>query len=662
MKVDRSGDGLEIRSGEEVIRIDPWGVDSLRVRAGLGGIDFDRPSALLEPTPSAAPVIERGEECASITNGAICAIVEDERGEWGPCVVVRFVRSGTGEELLSEQRIHNWWPGPRWFTPLGGGRHRIEQQFRSYDGERFFGLGQRTHGMLDQKGMVLDLVQRNAEVSIPFVLSSRGYGFLWNNPAIGRAELATNRTRWTADAGRQIDYWVTTGTPAEILGHYADATGHAPLLPGWATGFWQCRLRYRTQEELLQVAREHRRRGLPLSVIVVDFFHWTALGDWRFDPVAWPDPRAMAAELEAMGVKLMVSVWPHVSPLSENYARMEREKLLVGSGGAPASLIDLPEPGIDRLIPMALYDATNPAARALVWSAVRRNYLDNGIEVWWLDACEPEARAPNPERLSFLAGPGDEVMNLYPLAHAQAFFDGMHEAGREEVVLLCRSAWAGSQRYGAGVWSGDIPATWESLRRQVRAGLNIAISGIPWWTSDIGGFHGGDPADPDYRELIVRWFQYGAFCPLFRLHGNREPRTAFDANISGGPNEVWSYGDEAYDLICDVLRLRERMRPYLDTQMRVAHESGMPPMRPLFVDFPDDPHSWTIEDEFMLGPDVLVAPILDPGRRGRQVYLPPGCWTDAWSCATVDGGRIIDVDAPIDRIPVFFRNRIPFEV
>jgi alpha-D-xyloside xylohydrolase len=332
--------------------------------------------------------------------------------------------------------------------------------------------------MLDQKGAVIDLAQRNGEVAIPFLLSSRGYGLLWNCPAVGRVELAATGTRWVADSARQIDYWVTTGSPAAVLGRYADVTGHSPMLPGWASGFWRCKLRYRTQQELLAVAREYKRRGLPLSVIVCDYFHWTHLGDWKFDPAEWPDPAGMVAELASMGVRVGV----------------------------------------------AFYDATNPEGREFIWGRVRDNYLvPYGIDAWWLDACEPELRPAFQENLRYHAGPGLEVGNMYPARHAQAFYEGMIAEGRTEVVNLVQSAWAGSQRYGAALWSGDIGADFASLRTQVRAGLNVAISGLPWWTTDIGGFHGGDPADPEFRELIVRWFQYGVFCPLSGCTGSASP-------------------------------------------------------------------------------------------------------------------------------------------
>jgi len=228
-------------------------------------------------------------------------------------------------------------------------------------------------------------------------------------------------------------------------------------------------------------------------------------------------------------------------------------------------------------------------------------------------------------------------------------------------MMLCRSAWAGSQRFGAAVWSGDILSTFEALRNQVRAGLNIGLSGIPWWTTDIGGFYGGDINTPYFKELIVRWFQFGVFCPLFRLHGFREPRTPAGDMLTnestGAANEVWSFGDKDYAIIKDILFLRQRLLPYINKQMQLAHEKGAPPMRPLFFDFPGDEGSWSVDDEFMFGPDILVAPVLDYKARKRAVYLPAGTtWTDAWTGRKITGGQQIDVEAPLERIPVFLRG------
>jgi alpha-D-xyloside xylohydrolase len=644
---DDSG-ALAWRCDHEVVRIEAWGPDALRVRAGLGGLN-EGYGALLE-RPAAESIVEVHRDRARIRVGVLAAEV-DAAGQ------IRFVRDDTGDELLAEQPIHFWWPGPRNFTATGNGYYHSEQCFAAYEGERLFGLGQHTHGRLDQKGIVLDLVQRNAEVSIPFLVSSRGYGLLWNNPAVGRVELGATATRWVADSARQIDYWITTGTPAQIAARYAGVTGRAPMLPEWAAGFWQSKLRYRTQEELLEVAREYHRRGLPLSVIVVDFFHWPQLGDWCFEPSEWPDPQAMVKELDAMGVRLMVSVWPSVSVLSQNYQPMLQAGYLIGNERGAPFHADWPDRHAQVRLPVAFYDATSPEARRYLWKQLRANYYETGIKIFWLDACEPEIKPGHVDNLRLAAGPGPEVLNRYPVDHARGVYEGMHEAGETEVVSLIRSAWAGSQRWGAALWSGDIPATFPSLAAQVRAGLNVALSGIPWWTTDIGGFHGGDPQNPEYRELFVRWFEYGVWCPLFRLHGDREPRIPLSQAMSGGPNEVWSYGEEVYDILSGILRLRERIKPYVLEQMAVAAEKGIPPMRPLWFDFPDDAEAWGIDDEYCFGPSVLVAPVTELGARSRRVYLPLGAtWADPRNGETVKGGTWVDAPAPLECIPVYLRD------
>jgi alpha-D-xyloside xylohydrolase len=573
---------------------------------------------------------------------------------------VRFTRTADGAELLSEQDAHFWWPGPRLRTAHGNGYGRLEQRFAAYPDEKLYGLGQHQHGLYDQKGAVVELVQRNSEVTIPLLVSSRGYALLWNNPAIGRVELATNGTRWVADSARQIDYWITAGTPADIQRRYADATGHVPMLPEWAAGLWQCKLRYRSQDELLTVAREYHRRGLPLDVIVADFFHWTHLGEWRFDPEEWPDPQAAVKELAEYGTRLMVSIWPSVSPLSEYHAEMERRGLLIGTEFGPVAHADWPDKGIDTTVQVAFYDATNPTTREFVWEKIRDSYLSLGIELFWADACEPELKPGYHANLRYYAGTGLEVGNIYPRENSRMFFEGMRAEGRSDVVTLTRSAWAGSQRYGAVLWSGDITTDFSTFRRQVAVGLNAALSGIPWWNTDIGGFHGGDPESPAYRELMVRWFQFGAFSPIFRMHGFRQPAQPFSPAMSGGPNEIWSYGPQAEKIMAEYIGLRARLKPYVLDVMREAHRTGVTPMRPYFLEFPDDPNSWNVDTAYLFGADLLVAPVLESGARVWEVYLPAGpAWTDAWTGTVYEGGQIVTVDAPLERIPLFLRDGSP---
>jgi alpha-D-xyloside xylohydrolase len=629
---------IERVSKDEVLRVEAWGPHAVRVRSAPEAISDEQPGALTAPPPGATPEVH-GDV---LVNGRITAALKDGR--------LRFTHTASGRELLAEHQPYVWHQGPRVHTT-----DRLEQQFRAYDDERFYGLGQHQHGRLDQKGCVIDLVQRNTTTTIPFLFSSRGYGLLWNNSAMGRVELAHDTTRWVAACPGQIDYWIVAGdTPAEIMSSYADATGHAPLVPEWATGFWQSKLRYKTQEELLAVAREYKRRDLPLSVIVADYFHWARMGDWSFDEEFWPDPAAMVEELETLGVKLMVSVWPTVDPAAESYAAMPLVKDL---GGDP---LTHPWPakghGTNHL-PMAYYDPTDPEGRRLLWEQLREHYLDLGIEVFWLDASEPDLPPHKAERARYAAGSGRQVGNLYGDYNAQAVSDGMRQAGLDRPLLLVRSAWAGSQRYGVVLWSGDIRPTFDALATQVRTGLNVALSGIPWWNSDIGGFGGGDPTSPEYRELLIRWFQFGTFCPVMRLHGVREPSGPFVAESSGADNEVWSYGETAYDILSDHLRLRERLRPYLAQLAQAAHESGAPVLRPLLFDFPRDERAWVVDDQFLLGADVLVAPITAEGARERDVYLPAGTsWVDTVGKAVHKGGQTITATAPLERIPVFVRE------
>src|SRR5258705_2440044 len=357
----------------------------------------------------------------------------------------------------------------------------------------------------------------------------------------------------------------------------------------------------------------------------------------------------MVKALSELGMRVMVSVWPSVNPLGDHYDRMLGEGLLVGTEyGVPFHHRFSDNGFHGKSLGVAFYDATDDRARAFLWDKLRDNYVGHGIEIFWLDACEPEIYPEQHANLVFAAGPGREVANLYPREHARGIYDHMRAHGHDEVISLTRSAWAGSQRYGAALWSGDIPTTFESLAAQIRAGLNVAVSGIPSWTTDIGGLHGGDPSSVEFRELMIRLFQYATFCPLLRMHGHRNPHHGAGAGHSGGPNELWSYGDEAYVVLRASLDLRTRLIPYLLEQMDHASTTGIPPMRPLFLEFPDDPLAWEVEDQFLLGPDLLVAPVPVLGARERRVYLPAGAqWTDPATGHRQPGGNHVVTDAPL---------------
>ena len=635
---------LVLAVDHQLMVIEPWGRDGLRIRVGVGREIVERAWSLTEPVQSSASIEIEGTQ-GVIRNGRIAARLTTKfLGSYkikDGCLQF-FRQTEAGEECVLSEYDH--WvaadPGTHILSPSDDGLHRAEVHFAAHEGERLYGLGQNANGRLDQKGQTIDLYQRHVKAVIPFLVSSRGYGFLWNNPGLGRVEMGVDRTRWVADGCTQIDYYVCTGKSyADILECYADVTGHAAMLPYWASGFWQCKLRYETQAEVLQIAREYKKRRLPLSVIVVDALHWKHMGDWRFDPKFWPDPKAMIDELASMGVRLMIAPWVLVEPESENYEEMKQRNMFISSDRGA-----LPERLFDRQ--GEHYDPTNPEAAQFLWSKWKQNYFDLGIHTFWLDPCDPFYAIEDRAALRYHLGKGLEVDGYFPIAHQKNIHDGLKASGENEIVTICRSAWAGSQRYGAALWSGDIESSFEHLSNYMKAGLNVAMSGLPWWTTDIGGFTPPEAADtPVFRELIVRWYQYGVFCPLFRTHGARKQ------------NEAWSFGEEAYRQISRAMILRERLRHYVMEQMKLAHEKGMPPMRPLFFDFPDDPNAARVEDQFLFGPDLLIAPILKYEARSREVYLPSGAaWTDVWTGERFDGGAQLHADAPLEYIPVYVRG------
>ena len=654
------GNQLFRRYDKELLCIEPWGRNSLRVRATqLDKFQDDAVySALLEPESTAAEIRINGSR-AEIINGKIrCEVMSTGKlrfyNQKGELLLEEYdrnrMRDVVEDEFNSALEID-----PRTFEPhRGTNNFKLMVRFEAQNGEKIYGMGQYQQPYLDLKGCLLELAHRNSQASVPFALSNRGYGLLWNNPAIGKVTFGKNLTEWVAYSTKQMDYWITAGdTPAEIVEAYADVTGKVPMMPDYGTGFWQSKLRYQTQDEIMEVARGYQERGLPLSVIVVDFFHWPFQGDWRFDPAYWPDPDKMVGDLKEMGIELMVSVWPTVEEASENYQEMLELGYLVRSEAGKR---------LGQIFNACFADMTNPDAREYVWSKLKQNYYDKGIRIFWLDEAEPEIAKYEFSNYRYFLGSVLEVGNLYPRLYASMAYEGMEAAGQENIVNLLRCAWAGSQKYGALVWSGDIDSSFRSLRNQLAAGLNMGLAGIPWWTTDIGGFHGGNIYSDEFKEVFVRWFQFAAFCPVFRLHGHREPfqqpmGTVGGASMgSGSDNEVWSYGEEVYDICKKYMHIREKIRPYVKQLMREAHEKGTPLMRPLFYDFPEDPRAWEIEDEYMFGSDMLICPILYENMREREVYLPAGRWRNINDQEIYEGGRTYTCAAPIDEIPVFVRE------
>jgi alpha-D-xyloside xylohydrolase len=528
--------------------------------------------------------------------------------------------------------------------------------------EHYYGLGQNQEGYLDRRGHAVRCAHdynapAGQSVCVPFVVTNKGYGIVWDNPSATTVAFGFNDvTRWTSDVGQRVSFFVIAGKSYdEIYSGYRLLTGDTPMLPKSAYGYIQCKQRYVSQDELMAVAKGYRDRHLPIDDLVIDWFHYTKMGEMDMDPAKWPDPAAMNKELHAMNFHTMISVWPRFVPEDRYYATVLKndwfEKL---ADGTPTNGLPYDRAGSD-------IDTTNPDAARWYWKIVKENYVAKGFDAFWADETEPDLP---PNGSYWHIGPGTQFFNVFPLFHTAAFYNGFRKDLQSRALILARDSYLGAQHNGTIFWSSDISGNWDTLKRQVPTGINFVASGMPYWSTDIGGWqylpasHKPDktplldPSDAranvgnydDYPELYVRWFEYGAFQPNFRSHGSRPQ------------NEVWSYGKQAEPILEKYLRLRYQLMPYLYSLAHTTHETGAPFMRGLFMDFGSDPNVANIGDEYMFGPSILVAPVTEQGVTSRSVYLPSGTdWYNYWTNERVHGGQNVTVAAPIDIIPLFVR-------
>jgi alpha-D-xyloside xylohydrolase len=506
--------------------------------------------------------------------------------------------------------------------------------------EAFYGLGQHQSGVWNYRGEAIDLSQDNTNISIPLLLSSNGYGIFWNNGSrSGFNNRFVHAFYLSSEVADSVDYYFIYGPEFDgIVSAYRELTGSVPLFGKWAYGYWQCKNRYASQQELESVAQKYRDLHIPLDNIVQDWFWWNVMGDPVFNK-NYPDPKGVIDDLHKNHVHLMISVWPYFRPGSSVYDDMDKRGFFIdrtkASGFHPAG--------------MALYDAFNPAARKYYWNLMDKALFKIGADAWWLDTTEPETEGRETNILvtnKVATGIGARYANEFPLLTTTGVYEGQRAASdQKRVFILSRSAYAGEQRNAAAVWSGDVDPNWETFRRQIPAGLNYSVSGLPYWTTDIGGFVTANPDDPAYRELYVRWFEFGTFCPIFRAHGTR----------TTNQNEVWSYGPEAQKTLVAYDQLRYRLMPYIYSLAWKVTNENYTMMRPLVMDFRTDTRAQIIGDEYLFGPAILVSPVTEPGASSRHLYLPHATWYDFWTGSSIQGGHTIDAPAPIDRIPLYVR-------
>jgi len=548
--------------------------------------------------------------------------------------------------------------------------YHTKLMFEWSEGEALYGLGSHEEGIMNLRGSHQYLYQQNMKAVVPMLLSTRGYGILLDtySLAIFRDDIYGSYL-WT-DTDDEMDYYFIYGPGFDdIIGSYRKLTGKAPMFPKWAYGYIQSKERYTSQEELISTVREFRNRRIPMDLIVLDWKSWpeNLWGQKSFDPERFPDPERMMEQIHQLNARLMISIWPNMAEGGANHKEMLDKGFLLGN--------------------KSTYDAFNEKARELYWKQAYEGLFSKGIDAWWCDCTEPfEAdwkgeNKPEPEERLLINTEeakkylDPEYINAYSLLHSKGIYEGQRKSGTEKrVVNLTRSSYAGQHRYATITWSGDIAAGWDTLKKQIPAGLNFTVTGEPYWTLDIGAFfvakkdfawfwngnYNDGCNDLGYRELFVRWFQYGAFLPIFRAHGTDTPR------------EPWRFGEEGtpfYDTLIKFINLRYRLLPYIYSLAGMVTHENYTMLRALAFDFIQDEKTYDIKDQYMFGPAFLVNPVTEPMyyecnskelsgiKKSRMVYLPAGCsWYDFWTNEVYEGGKIIEADAPIDIMPLFVKS------
>jgi alpha-D-xyloside xylohydrolase len=631
-------DGLEIHQAAGVLRIQVTAPAILHITYGPAtpGPEYASDGVLAQRNwPPAQFAVESDERTITLTTAQVSAVIDRQSG-------ALTYRDANRKQLTTDSY--------RQLIPAEVNSEKTnhaEVFFAIYGSkEGLYGLGQHQAGVWNYRGETVDLSQENTNIAIPLLVSSSGYGIFWNNPSRSRVNNRfVHMLYLSAEVADRVDYYFLAGPePDQVIAHYRELTGDAPMFGRWAYGFWQCKNKYQSQAELEAVAAKYRALHIPVDNIVQDWFWWVTMGEMKWNP-NYPDPQALINDLHDKHFHLMVSIWPYFRPGSQEYATMDKNNWFVAKT----------QVGGFHPVGQALYDPTNPAARKYYWdnanTALFKNGAPGGVDAWWLDTDEPETEGREENILidhQLALGSGARYANIFPNFHTMGVAEGQRAASdQKRVFILSRSAYAGSQRNGVTAWSGDVLSDFVTFQRQISAGLNYAISGMPYWTTDIGGFiSGGDLNDPKFRELFLRWFQFGTFSPIFRVHGTRNP----------SENELWSYGPEAQKILIDYDTLRYRLMPYIYSQAWRVTSGRYTLMRPLVMDWRTDTRAQNTGDEFLFGPSILVNPVYIQGATTRSVYLPKATWYDFWTGEKLAGEQTIQAAAPLDKLPLYIRG------
>jgi alpha-D-xyloside xylohydrolase len=579
----------------------------------------------------------------------------------------KIVFSSGKKELLSEKE-----GSTRFESILDAGEKtfRISQSFILEKDEPIYGLGQQQEGKMSKRNVALRMVQGNTDDYIPFFQSVKGYGLFWDNYSPTTFKDNSDFTSFQSDVGDGIDYYVMYGENADgVIACMRDLTGQVPLFPLWTFGYWQSRERYKGQDELVSVVKKYRELGVPLDGIIQDWQYWGNNYLWNamdFLNGEFYDAKKMIRDVHSLNAHMIISIWNSFGPMTKQYRDLDKISALFNIETWPQSGSEKWPPRMDYPSGVRVYDAYNPAARDIYWKYLNEGLFSIGIDGWWMDSSEPDHFNPKPSDFDTKTYLGSfrKVRNAFPLLTVGGVSEHQRMVSTDKrIFILTRSAFAGQQRFGANTWSGDVVASWQSLKNQISAGLNFSLCGIPYWNSDIGGFFlwnfKDKLADPEYRELYVRWMEFGAFCPMMRSHGADAPREIY---------QFGSKGSEEYDAIERFINLRYLMLPYIYSTSWEVTNNKASIMRALVMDFAPDRNTWDVNDQFLFGKSLMVCPVtqsIDSGKTSfsdgrkatRKLYLPKGSdWYDFWTGEQFKGGNSIEKKASLDIIPLYVKS------
>lgn len=661
-----SDGSFTVKSRDFILEVREWGKDTVRIVCSPNHAPFYKPKNGIEELNkniNSEVSINENEDTIKLINNDLTVIYDGNKLTFynkDEKILEEFSRKQSNvrrtigiddhipiEELPSSSLDIS----PREFSYQSENSYKTVLRFEGDEEEKLFGLGGYQEKNLNKNFGTYELMQRNSQTSIPFYISNKNYGFIWNNSSIGEVSFSRNQKKWTSENSHCIDYLVTIGeSPKQLLENLSEMTGRSPDIDNRLLGLWQSKLRYQTLSELKEIYNEYKKRNIHLSTLVIDYFHWTADGDFEFDNRYWDGISQFAKDLKETNTELMVSLWPTVTSDSKYYDYYRNNQMLIRSVHNKDQMFDGKE----------ILDFSNPLTVKHFQKVLSNNYRENGIYLFWADQAEPEMGHYNHKEYLVYDGSLEKLANKYPYHYIKAI---KQDEKSKSLPTLIRSTWFNSQKYGALAWSGDIDSSFDSFKRQIQIGISMGISGIPWWTSDIAGFHSGDSESSAFKELMIRWFQFAVFSPILRMHGDRQPHTqrigpdGGGVRTSGGPNEIWSFGEEVETILSRFIKIREQLKEYISDLYKESSEKGYPLIRSMFFEFPHDSKSWEDTTQYMFGSDLLIAPVVEEGIEEMEVFLPQGqIWREVFTGKKYTGGKSYTIPVTIETIPVFSKQ------